>query len=85
MKKILCLILACLLIMSAAMAEEAAENVIAVVNGEEITNERANAEYAYNVQYYASYGVTDEKSLAEIRAAIVDVYAQEAVMRQKAQ
>ena len=85
MKKVICLVLCCAVAMLAlAAAEEAEENVIAVVNGVAITNEKANAEYAYNVEYYAAYGITDEDSLAQMRQAIVDVYVQDEVMRQKA-
>ena len=83
MKQILSWILAVILVLSAFALAEEDQNVIALVNGEAITYDDMAAEYEYNLNYYASYGITDEESLSQLRAAIVDAYVQNKVMEQK--
>lgn len=83
MKKILSLLLAVLMLAASCALAEGDEIIVATVNGEPITYEDIRAEYEYNVNYYASYGITDEESLSELRSAIVDAYVQNKVMEQK--
>ena len=84
MKKFVCLLLACLMLMSCvALAEEVPADVIAVVNGEYVMAEEAMDEYQYYLEYYAAYGITDEESLGQLRRDLTEQYARDLAVEQK--